>query len=422
VPEAAIRQFVLKVHSRCNLSCDYCYVYEAVDQSWRRQPRSISSTTVRAVGERIAEHAKQHSLACVSVTLHGGEPLLLGHDGLRAVVEGLRDAVGGATDLEIGMQTNGVLLDERFAEYMLSERIRVGISLDGGRTANDRHRRFPHGGGSYDDVVRAVRLMTAAPYRPVFAGILATIDVANDPVEMFHDLTQLDPGKIDLLLPHATWETPPPAAVPGRAIYGDWLVRFFDAWYDAPPQMGVRLFQEIMHALLGGASTSESVGLSAPESIVIETDGSFERSDILKIAYEGAPELGFTVFDHSLEDVLAHPAVQAVSQGRAGLSATCRACPIVQACGGGHHAHRYRAANGFDNPSVFCGDLGRLINRINDRIQADLARRRLDTRPEGGAGRRTDPSSSTDLTEVHLSGPESPAGAHASSAHPHDAS
>ena len=54
---------------------------------------------------------------------------------------------------------------------------------------------------------------------------------------------------------------------------------FFDAWYDAPPTMGVRLFQEIMHALLGGASTSEAVGLSTPESIVVETDGSRRRAE-----------------------------------------------------------------------------------------------------------------------------------------------
>ena len=32
------RQFLLKVHSRCNLACDYCYVYQHADQSWRTRP------------------------------------------------------------------------------------------------------------------------------------------------------------------------------------------------------------------------------------------------------------------------------------------------------------------------------------------------------------------------------------------------
>jgi uncharacterized protein len=110
---------------------------------------------------------------------------------------------------------------------------------------------------------------------------------------------------------------------------------------------------------------------------VIETDGSFERTDALKIAYPGAPATGYNVFDHSLEDVLRHPAVVAGARGMAGLSATCQSCPIVRACGGGLYPHRYRAANGFDNPSVYCNDLGRLINRIQDRVLADLTRRGL---------------------------------------------
>ena len=34
-----LREFIVKVHSRCDLSCDYCYMYEMADQSWRSRPR-----------------------------------------------------------------------------------------------------------------------------------------------------------------------------------------------------------------------------------------------------------------------------------------------------------------------------------------------------------------------------------------------
>lgn len=383
----AIRQFVLKVHSRCNLACDYCYVYESIDQSWRDKPVSISLETVHKAAERIREHAEAHALPRVGVTLHGGEPLLVGHDGLRAIVDELRATagmgVGAGIRLDIGMQTNGVLLDETFARYLLGEGICVGISLDGGRAANDRHRRFAHGGSSFDAVLRAVRLLGSPLHRAIFSGVLATVDPANDPVQLFGDLLALDPGRIDLLLPHATWDNPPPAARDGATVYGDWLVAFFDAWYDAPPRMGVRLFEEIMHALLGGASTAEAVGLSAPGSLVIETDGSFERSDILKVTFAGAPATGYDVVRNRVDDVLEHPDVRALLRGMAGLSRTCRNCPIVAACGGGLYPHRYRTGNGFDNPSVYCHDLGRLVNHVSDRIQADLATRALRRRPAG---------------------------------------
>jgi uncharacterized protein len=123
VAESAVRQFVLKVHSRCNLACDYCYVYESVDQSWRRQPKQIAAATVRATGERIAEHAKRHSLERVTVTLHGGEPLLVGHEGLREIVDGLRQAVGNG-----GIQG-------RLPKIPETKRLSRGMELAGSETS-----------------------------------------------------------------------------------------------------------------------------------------------------------------------------------------------------------------------------------------------------------------------------------------------
>src|SRR5580692_5031920 len=51
------REFIVKVHSRCDLSCDYCYMYEMADQSWRDQPRAMSEQTADVTARRIGEHA-----------------------------------------------------------------------------------------------------------------------------------------------------------------------------------------------------------------------------------------------------------------------------------------------------------------------------------------------------------------------------
>jgi uncharacterized protein len=59
------RQFILKLHSRCNLACRYCYVYELADQTWRSRPRTMSSAVVSVVAVRIAEHARAHDLDAV---------------------------------------------------------------------------------------------------------------------------------------------------------------------------------------------------------------------------------------------------------------------------------------------------------------------------------------------------------------------
>jgi uncharacterized protein len=364
------RQFVLKVHSRCNLACDHCYVYEAVDQSWRNQPVSMSSRTLKVVAERIAGYAEHHHLEVVRVVLHGGEPLLLGHDRLRQLIADLKSVIEPVAALELSLQTNGVRLDQRFAELFRDTDVRVGVSLDGGRAANDRHRRFSHGGSSYDPVVRAVKLLASPDYQAIFAGLLCTVDVENDPVQVFDDLAALGPPKIDVLLPHATWDHPPPGTVAGETRYGDWLCSMFDRWFDAPPRVGVRLFEELVNAVLGGASYSEAIGGRAPESLVIEADGSLEQTDALKVAFSGAAATGYNVFEHTLDDVLSNSAAFGSAPSAEELSPICQSCPVLSVCGGGLYPHRYRSGSGFANPSVYSADLKRLINHVTGRLQA----------------------------------------------------
>ncbi|MEU9387520.1 DNA cytosine methyltransferase, partial [Streptomyces sp. NPDC048279] len=81
------RQFIVKVHGRCNLACTYCYLYEGPDRTWRTRPAAASPAVLDRTADRIAEHARGHGLTAVSLVLHGGEPLLAGVDTLARFTE-----------------------------------------------------------------------------------------------------------------------------------------------------------------------------------------------------------------------------------------------------------------------------------------------------------------------------------------------
>ena len=82
---------LLKTASRCNFDCSYCYVYQGPDQSWRLQPKRMSRAVVLAVRDRLVEQAERQTTG-FAIVLHGGEPLLLGFQGLSALLRGLRAA------------------------------------------------------------------------------------------------------------------------------------------------------------------------------------------------------------------------------------------------------------------------------------------------------------------------------------------
>ncbi|RAY12972.1 radical SAM protein [Actinomadura craniellae] len=369
------REFVLKIHSRCNLACDYCYMYEMADQSWRSQPRRMSRPIVDSVAVQIAEHARTNGLSRIGVTLHGGEPLLAGVDHIRYIVSTLRAAAEPDVEISFHVQTNGVLLNPVFLDLFDELGVRVGVSLDGDEKGHDLHRRRADGRGSHAEVLAGLAVLTAPPYRHLFGGLLSTVDLRNDPVTTYEALRAFDPPGMNFLLPHGNWDTPPPGRPAGDTTpYGDWLIAVFDRWYGSKvPEPRIRLFMEIMRLLVGKPSRSESIGLSPVAVVVVETNGQIEQVDTLKSAFAGATRTAFHIARDSFDSALMLPAIAARQIGVRALSEKCLSCGLHRVCGGGLYPHRYRSGHGFANPSVYCKDLFRLITHIHQVMARDVA-------------------------------------------------
>lgn len=342
----------------------------------------MSGETAAHAARRIAEHAETHRLAEVHVILHGGEPLLLGVKRTREVLAVFRETIAPVTRLVLRMHTNGVLLSEEFLDLFLEYDVRIGVSLDGGRAANDLHRIDRRGRSSYDRVTAALDLLRRPAYRRLYSGILCTIDLRNEPVEVLESLLEQRPPRIDFLLPHATWEHQPEGLSAARdladpkggpAPYARWLGDIFAAWDRTGRGVPIRTFDSVLAALHGRPSGTESLGLVPADLLVIETDGTLEQADWLKTAYEGAAATGFDVFDNSLDEAAAHAGVMARQHGLDDLCDTCRTCPVVAVCGGGLYVHRFSPGSGFQNPSVYCPDLIGLIGQISEAESAHTA-------------------------------------------------
>jgi uncharacterized protein len=363
-----LRQFIVKVHSRCNLSCSYCYVYEMADQAWRQQPKRMTRPIAAKAAERIAEHARRHDLPSVEVILHGGEPLLAGPQWLTELTMSLRAQVPARVNISV--QTNGTLLRPALLDTLKELGIRVGVSLDGDAEATGRHRVYASGRNSFADVADGLDLLNSPGYRDIYSGILCTVDVDNDPVATYEALLKFSPPAVDLLIPHANWSSPPPGSG-----YADWLIAVFERWYRAPVQeTRIRIFNEMIQLILGQPGAVEGLGLAPSTLVVIETDGTIKQLDSLSSAYPGAADTGRHILTDSFDAVLDHPTTVARQLGAGALSPQCQACPVMPVCGGGLYPHRYRSGTGFRNPSVYCADLLRLITHVSERVSRDLNR------------------------------------------------
>lgn len=390
-----IPEFVLKVYSKCNLGCPDCYMYEMADQSWRNQPTVMSRETMEQIAARAGEHARKHALRQLIVTLHGGEPLLAGRDRIRYLVEAFRWHVPAKTATRFFITTNGLLLNRRMASVLDELGISVSISVNGAQESHDRSRPFKDGRGSYELVQARIAGVLDSPHADIVRRIVCVIDVESDPLETIDALLRLkstwrSDDVIELLLPHGNWTSPPPRIDPARdphagpTPYADWLRPIADYWFTAN-KAGETLpmiqpFDNAWRELLGRPWGGEHFGLSRPRLAVIETDGSYERVDVLKSTKEGAARTGLSIWEHSLDDLARAMGPRIV--GIAHLADVCQRCEIVDVCGGANESHRFRAAGAtrhrtahidnvpptagpahakeidpeFRHPSVYCAD------------------------------------------------------------------
>ena len=362
-----LSSFLIKVHSRCNLMCDYCYEYNCGNTSWRKKPKEMAWDVYTRAVERVVEHAAKHSLSYCFFSFHGGEPLLRSPEFFRRAVAFAKERLAAhSITIEFGMQSNATLLNAEWVEALADLSISIGISLDGPEEAHNEFRVYSNGLPSYADARAGLEHLLTPRGREIWGGFLTVINVNRDPVEIFEHLAGFDPPSTDFLEPHSSWDKLPVGkAAPEDTRYGDWLIRLFDHWfYSDRARIPIRKFDEIIEHIYGGRGTLEFFGLEPVGLVTIATDGAYESVDCIKAAHPQAENLGLTIFTNTLDEVLAHPMIRGRQTGLNALPETCCACELVPVCGGGYFAHRYSPQNGFRNPTIFCEDYKKLIRHI----------------------------------------------------------
>lgn len=360
-------EFVLKIASRCNLNCDYCYEYNLGDNSWRSQPVSMSAKVARQAALRIAEHVREHRIPTVCISLHGGEPLSVGPSRLDEIASILRDVICPHAKLDLGIQTNATLVTPTMIEVLTRHSIAVGVSIDGPERVNDLHRVTHNGKSSFQDTMKGIHDLQQAG---CLVGLLSVIDVATDPLEVFDFIATLKIAHVDFLLPHYNWTRLPPRPRNDLAEYGKWYGAIWRAWVDGRHSwMRIRYFEQIARTLVGARGIFEGLGVEPVQLLVIAPDGSLEAVDTLKSCGDGQHLLKLNIFDSPIHAVAAHAAYLTRQAGLDQLCPTCAQCRLNAVCGGGYFPHRYQGNGSFSAPSVYCADLMYLIDRIASDIR-----------------------------------------------------
>lgn len=365
---------LIKVASRCNLNCSYCYVYNMGDDGWRKQPKRLTPALSDTIAAELADLRRMQGRP-FSVVLHGGEPLLLGVAGLSRLIRRLRHALSG--DCGISVQTNGVLLSTDVLDILAKHDVTVSVSLDGPAEVHDRNRVDAGGRPTHRAVMAGLERLRAHPAsRRMLSGVLAVVDPASRPEEVYGFFKGLGVPSVDFLYRDGNHDVLPAGkSSPTSVEYGRWMVGILDLYLADREPFRIRLLDDLIRLALGGTAVKEGVGLTDYGILVIDTDGTVRKNDTLKSSPGGdCFTASWTVGKDRLHDVALSPEFQAYHAAQRPSALACLVCPELATCGGGMVTHRFRTGSAFDNPTVFCFDQKHLLAAIRDRIRVMLPR------------------------------------------------
>ncbi|MDR3592453.1 MAG: GRRM system radical SAM/SPASM domain protein [Negativicutes bacterium] len=181
-----LRQMVMQPTPFCNLDCDYCYLPF-------RDDKTVMSLEVVAASLRFALESGLLG-STVEMRWHAGEPLAVRKSFYHAAFEMIDSALADTgIHAEHSVQTNGVLIDEEWAEFFAIHDVRVGVSLDGPAHIHDAHRRTRRGSGSFAQVMRGIEYLRAygLPFDVISVITPATLADASGFRDFFSNLPGL---------------------------------------------------------------------------------------------------------------------------------------------------------------------------------------------------------------------------------------
>jgi len=340
------------------------------DNGWRTMPAQISLDTINAVAQALKKlyNTQQRPF---SVILHGGEPLLLGKNKLRNIVELLRDAL--PLDCPLGIQTNGILITEEILDFCYKTRTTISVSLDGPQQINDSSRIGHDGKGTFDRVIKGIE--TLKNHREsafLYSGLLAVVDPTSNPSEVYNFFKTLCPPSINFLHRDGNHvNLPVGKSTLTSTEYGEWFAQLLDVYLADPEPLRIKFLDDLIKLVLSDKKIEREPDLAEHGVLIIDTDGSIAKNDTLKSSFDGADRFSekWSVLTDDLNAVLCSKEFVEYHLSQQPSSLICRKCSELHTCAGGMALHRWHPENGYDNPSVYCADQKFLIKTVRDRLR-----------------------------------------------------
>ncbi len=361
----------------CNLDCRYCFYLEKEHLypgklEWAMPEEMLESY--------IRQYIEAQNSPRVTFAWQGGEPTLLGIGFFQKAVE-LEKKYADGKRIENAFQTNGILLDDRWAAFLAENKFLVGLSIDGPAWLHDRYRVDKGGQPTFKRVLRGLEYLKK---HGVEFNTLTVVQRHNSqhPLEVYRFLKEAGSGFIQFIpIVERVAQAPSPNGLalmsPGAegsakasewsveaAAYGKFLCDIFDEWVrNDVGRYFVQAFDVALESWLGYEPSLCVFRETCGAALAIEHNG-----DLYSCDHFVYPEykLG-NIAGNTLASLVNSPQQRKFGlDKRDTLPRYCRECEVRFACNGECPKHRFiRTPDGEEGLNYLCAGYKMFFKHID---------------------------------------------------------
>lgn len=341
----------------CQMRCRYCFYADVMNSRAEKVRPVMSEGTLENLVRRAYAAADS-----VSFMFQGGEPTLAGLPFFEKLME-LENRYGARRRTQNAIQTNGLLLGEKWCAFLKKNHFLVGLSLDGDEEAHNACRVDSAGEGTYGRVMQSAALLKK--YGVDF-NILCVVSKANvnRAEELYRALRPF--GYLQFIRCIDDFGESG-AYAPDPVSFGEFLVRTYDL-YEKDALSGhyvsVRTFDNYIGMLLGRGPESCGMSGRCTPILTVESDGSVYPCDFY-VLDEWC--LG-NINSAGIAALMSSEKAEAFVASSLSVPEDCRVCPYCGICRGGCRRDREMTGGDLLGKNRYCAAFRYFFDQRLDRM------------------------------------------------------
>lgn len=354
---------IIKLTNFCNLKCKYCYTSDSAFFG------NMSIQTLRKVVNGVADYLDNtQSNHHFTFLWHGGEPLLMGKEFFKEIVNLQNDILPNDRYTNI-VQSNLTLLDEQYCNFFKENNFRLSTSIDGTIDVHDANRIYKNGGGSFLDVIDKLNL--AKSYGLEISALLVLNKQNINKIEDIYNFFKKE--KIDIVAGSLT--------LSGQALhnyeyvmispkeFASGIIKLFDMWFDDTdsPPVFINLEDLVDSIIQNHPIECSHLKNCQKHFISISPNGNVYPCS----RFEGSDLCYGNIQNETFLEILQSKTRKAVIEQLDSRNKECKGCEWITICNGGCMYHAYRQ-NGVTKKDYYCEAYKMIFRHAKSRLITEL--------------------------------------------------